>query len=323
MKQVRLSNQHVWLFISRLQPAHKWHLSAIEQSIAQGITHILLWIWSADKEMTQDNPFSYKQRELIATALIEEIQKKYPDITISVHPIIDFGNNEQWKNYVETSLPEFDTIVTWNPIVKELLWKNRQVFTPNHTDIPYRGTHIRNQIMNEDRENIKKSVPELVIDQLRAIDAPRIMKTINELQPQPVRLATDIITLHEWKYVLIKRKHAPFGIALPWWMLDNGERLHECAKREWGEELFKEDDLKKNIQITSEQPLRINDKPNRDPRWRVISFIYEWVIKGWTLHASDDAAELLFVDPADIESIPDSQFAFLDHKESLLRHRDW
>ncbi len=316
---------NTWLFISRLQPAHSGHLSALNQAISQWVNDIILWIGSADKEMTHNNPFSFDQRKWFATALASELAKNHPEINVSVHPIIDFWNNEQRKNYISSSLPSFDTIITWNPIIKEVIWIDKKIIVPNHTDMPYRGTHIRHQIMNENRATIKQSVPQLVIDHLLAIDAPRIMKTINKLQPQQPKLATDIITMYEWNFVLIKRTYAPHWLSLAWWMLDPWERLRECAKREGEEELFQENDALKNIKITSQQPLRINDDPERDPRWRVISFVYQWIIQWWTLSASSDAdaiAWIQLINPNNIESIPDEDFAFLDHKKSLLRYRD-
>lgn len=267
--------------------------------------------------MTINNPFSFKQRVRFAESIFTLLNQDHPDIETELHAIIDFWDNTQRKSYIQKELPEFDTIITGNPIVEEVR-SDKQLFKPKITSLPYRWTHIRHQIQNEDRKTLKQSVPDAVLNDLQVIDAPRILQSINKLQPQLPKLAADIITTYQWKIVLIKRKFAPYGLALAWWMLEGDEQLHQTALREWLEELFPHDDLEKSLTIWNTQPFFTLDKPKRDPRWRIISCVYEATITWWTPQASDDAKDIVYIDPADLNAIPDEDFAFIDHKEVLL-----
>jgi nicotinamide mononucleotide adenylyltransferase len=132
----------------------------------------------------------------IGQALIDTLQQRYPAVDISLHGIQDFGDNGQWRSFIENDLPDFDTMITGNPIVKEI-WPDKNIFIPSKAEVPYRGTHIRHQLLQGDRETLKLSVPDLVSNALRSIDAEKIMQDIEKLQPQPPKLAVDIIAMYE------------------------------------------------------------------------------------------------------------------------------
>lgn len=108
--------------------------------------------------------------------------------------------------------------------------------------------------------------------------------------PVTPKLTVDTVAvcLHEGKLkvILIERKNAPFGWALPGGFVDVGERLEAAAIRE----LFEETNCKTNY-ITF---FDMYDKPDRDPRGHNISavFIGHFNFNDNTLKAKDDAKNL-------------------------------
>lgn len=311
------------LFISRLQTAHNGHLSAMRQGIEQWAKRILLGIGSANKERTPDNPLTFEERKNIATMMINMLREEYPIIDIQIYSIPDFGDGVAWKNYIDTTLPYFDTILSGNDTVSKMR-PEKQVIVPQ-MHVPYRWTHIRYQLARENRTILKESIPSQLLDVLKNdIKAHEIIQSIEKLQPQAPKIATDLIIIHEGKYILWRRKFAPLGLALLGGMLDSGERVSECALREWYEELFDPHDTEQKIELVSQEPLRIQDDPLRDPRWHTISFVYEAKILGGKPIGSDDIEEwLVFITPEELDTISEEEFAFSDHRKSLIRHKNF
>lgn len=111
--------------------------------------------------------------------------------------------------------------------------------------------------------------------------------------------------------MLIKRKNEPFAgkWAFPGGFLDEDETLLQCAIRELQEET--------EIQLTGLKFLCMADKPDRDPRGRVISAIYYIVLNEKPLAiANDDAQDVQWFN---IEQLPPLAF---DHNEIIKRAID-
>jgi ADP-ribose pyrophosphatase YjhB (NUDIX family) len=105
------------------------------------------------------------------------------------------------------------------------------------------------------------------------------------------------------KIVLIKRRNAPFGWALPGGFVDYGESLEEAAVREAKEETSLDIELLSQFHAYS--------NPRRDPRLHTISTVF--IAQGRGIpRAADDACELRVLEPGKI-SLP---LAF-DHREIL------
>lgn len=98
----------------------------------------------------------------------------------------------------------------------------------------------------------------------------------------PVPTVDCIVELTGDRIVLIKRKNAPLGWALPGGFVDEGEPLHAACVREVREETGLEVDL-------SEQFFTYSD-PARDPRRHTISTVYIGWAQGEPA-GGDDAAE--------------------------------
>lgn len=123
---------------------------------------------------------------------------------------------------------------------------------------------------------------------------------------QWVAATADVVLLTPQGVLLVRRAHDPFEghWALPGGFLNEGERASAAAYRELEEET--------GISTGGLKFLTYVDTPKRDPRGRVISFVFF----GTTLNdvdpqAADDAAEVGFFD---LDALPEMAF---DHEAIL------
>jgi 8-oxo-dGTP diphosphatase len=124
--------------------------------------------------------------------------------------------------------------------------------------------------------------------------------------PKPT---VDLIIYKKWdqqiKVVLIKRKNAPIGWALPGGFVDEGEAVEDAARREGVEET--------GLHVELEELLYVYSNPSRDPRQHNISIIFTATISGdQSPVGMDDAAEAQWFN---LESLP-SPIVF-DHQQVL------
>jgi len=112
-------------------------------------------------------------------------------------------------------------------------------------------------------------------------------------RPSTPLLAADIIIrLHDRPddVILIERRNAPLGLALPGGFVDLGERVEVAAVREAQEEVM--------LQVELVQLLGIYSDPQRDPRGHTATAVYVANAEG-VPQAADDARQVRIVDPAD------------------------
>jgi ADP-ribose pyrophosphatase YjhB (NUDIX family) len=95
------------------------------------------------------------------------------------------------------------------------------------------------------------------------------------------RATVDVIIELAGGIVLIERRHAPFGWAIPGGFVDDGERAEDAARREMREET--------SLDVELIDLLGVYSDPARDPRGRTISTVYVGPAGG-TPRADDDAA---------------------------------
>jgi len=116
----------------------------------------------------------------------------------------------------------------------------------------------------------------------RTIRCPNCLKEI-EVYQNPIPTVDIIIETESKGVILIKRKNAPYGWAIPGGFVDYGESLEEAAIREAREET--------NLDIKQLRQFHTYSDPNRDPRHHSISTVYIANGKGIP-QAKDDALEI-------------------------------
>lgn len=116
-----------------------------------------------------------------------------------------------------------------------------------------------------------------------------------------------LIDRHDSPVVLIERKNAPFGWALPGGFVDVGETLEQAACREAQEET--------SLVVTLQRLLGCYSRPERDPRGHTISAVYIADAQG-TPQARDDAKHL---DIFELAHLP--EVLVFDHSRILQDYR--
>lgn len=136
--------------------------------------------------------------------------------------------------------------------------------------------------------------------------------------PRP-NITVDVIYKNPYRGILlIRRKNFPDAgkLACPGGHLESNERLLDCGKREFKEE----------VGFTPHNPFRlvgIFDKIERDPRDRYISVVYavDWSPLDPQPIAGDDAAECIFMTTEalydHIKLFGEDAILAIDHKEIL------
>jgi 8-oxo-dGTP diphosphatase len=105
-------------------------------------------------------------------------------------------------------------------------------------------------------------------------------------RPETPFLAVDgIINLQDERgrflgIVLIERKYPPVGLALPGGFVEVGESVEEAVIREMKEET--------SLDVIALRQFRVYSEPDRDPRFHVVSVVFECVARGEP-KGSDDA----------------------------------
>lgn len=299
------------LFLGRVQPPHLWYIDALNQATAQWITKILIWIGSSDKEYSADNPFTLEERKEMMRKLIQSQDNKILlQACENIYWIPDFNNDELWKNYILENIPQFDYIISGNPWVCDIFNKTGIKTISIKRNIEISASTIRKWLSQWNKVDCMEFVPENVIKYIEQIWWIKRLNTLLKERLIP-RLAVDIVLFDEHgNLVLIKRKHPPYGLAIPGGMVEYGEEPSISAVREAKEELWVD------IQIIwdKNKPFGVYWDPQRDPRGHVISIVYKWQIIWWELKAWDDAAQIVLVKPSDFRQ---HKLAF-DHDKILL-----
>jgi len=294
-----------WLFITRCQPGfHDGHIDSINEAYDAGIEKIIIWVGSADKEWTKDNPFTYDERKKMIELSIKE---HLPTKDIEIYPIPHSNDSEQWKNYILKNLPEFDYLISSNPMVWEgFKWANKD-FLKTSVTTNTRSSVLRNKISMWDYQYLYQVLSKNVVEYLKNIKSFERLKDIFQDEKITPNIVTDAVFCdQEWKLVLIQRNNTPAWIALPWWFVNYGESTQDACIRKAKEETWAD------IKII--RLVWIYDNLSRDPRDHNISAVYQVELIGNKVDRNSGNKKVLKVNIADLNQI---EFAFIDHKKMI------
>jgi len=294
-----------WLFITRCQPGfHDWHIDSINESINAWMDKIIIWVWSADKEFTKDNPFTYDERKHMIELSLKEF---IPNLEIEIYPIPHSNDSEQWKNYILNNIPEFDYIISSNPMVWEGFKNANKLFFQTSVTTNTRASIIRNKISMWDYQYLYQVLSKNVVEYLQEIEAFERLKNIFKDERVTPNIVTDAVFCdEEWKLILIKRNNPPLWIALPWWFVNYWESTEQACIRKVKEETWADVKIKKLVWIY--------DNLSRDPRDHNISAVYEVKL---TWSEVDRSSGNKIVEKVNIQDIDQINFAFPDHKKMI------
>lgn len=125
--------------------------------------------------------------------------------------------------------------------------------------------------------------------------------------PGPVA-TVDIIIENGGGIVLIDRKNAPCGWALPGGFVDEGEKIEDAARREAKEET--------GLDVTLTHLLGVYSDPSRDPRQHTISVLYIATAAG-TPRGADDALAAKVFAPSEIPPL------CFDHDQMMADYKEF
>lgn len=100
--------------------------------------------------------------------------------------------------------------------------------------------------------------------------------------PRTPPVTVDVVLRLEGGIVLVRRKHAPLGWALPGGFVDVGETVEAAAAREALEET--------GLRVTLDELLHVYSDPARDPRGQTVSVTFLAHAEG-VPQGGDDAAD--------------------------------
>jgi len=294
-----------WLFITRCQPGfHDWHIDSINEALRAGMDKIIIWVWSADKEFTKDNPFTYDERKYMIEVSLKEF---IPNLEIEIYPIPHSNDGEQWKNYILKNLPEFDYIISSNPMVWEWFKDANKLFFQTSVTTNTRASVIRNKISMWDYQYLYQVLSNKVVEYLQEIKAFERLKDIFKDERVTPNIVTDAVFCdEEWKLVLVQRNNPPLWIALAGWFVNYWESTEEACIRKAKQETWADVKIKKLVWIY--------DNLSRDPRDHNISAVYEVEILG---NKIDRTSGNKIVKKVDIQDLDKIDFAFPDHKKMI------
>ena len=174
----------VGVIIARLQPIHKGHLELVRQALNEN-DEVLILVGSADK-LNKRNPIPIAMRlDLAKRAIAEEFGDNADKVKIM--PLNDLtdetDNSHDWGFYLyskivsETYNPNFtiyysdgfEIITTWFP---SFLLRNNvslALLARNATVEGISATKIREYILEENEEELKKYVPNCVFEMRKTI----------------------------------------------------------------------------------------------------------------------------------------------------------
>ncbi|MBU0671372.1 MAG: nicotinamide-nucleotide adenylyltransferase [Patescibacteria group bacterium] len=150
------------LFIGRFQPLHIGHINALKQiETNPEVDEIIIGVGSSQYSNTEDNPYSFEQREIFINKVLKgKLGKPYKIIAIP-----DIHDEKNWVAHVQKIIPDFDLVFTGNDWVGELFKEKNIPLREIKFNVDVSGTDLR-RLMREKDEKWKEYVPEELIEEI-------------------------------------------------------------------------------------------------------------------------------------------------------------
>lgn len=163
------------LILGRFQPPHAGHLYAIRQT-AQAYDQVVVLVGSAQESYTPANPFTAGER-------IEMLEAALEDAGVGntrIYPIQDIHRHAQWVAYVDSQVPEYDVVVTNNPLTRTLFGQAGYEIEEleMHRRNECSGTRIRARLA--EGKDVGDRVPQAVARLLDRVDAADRIQALAE-----------------------------------------------------------------------------------------------------------------------------------------------
>ena len=163
------------LCIGRFQPFHNGHLKLI-QNIQSKYDEIIIGIGSSQYCYDKQNPFTIEERRV----MIEKTLKENKITNFIIFEISDINNYPKWVSHVESIVPDFDAVISNNPITTALFNKKgyRVIKSRFYNRKDFSGKEIRKKIISN--EEWEKSIPKTVYNIIKKIDGVKRIKSLSK-----------------------------------------------------------------------------------------------------------------------------------------------
>jgi ADP-ribose pyrophosphatase YjhB (NUDIX family)/nicotinamide mononucleotide adenylyltransferase len=316
------------LFLSEFQPVHMGLEKVLQENISKDIIEVLFCIDWAYRKLSDETPFSTKEREDMISILMKKHNVQYNFLHLRDE------DTDEWRALsIKNMLQPLSwiTVLSDNKKTHEIvswLWYDGKEVDSRW----YTPGILRNQIASGHISALQHKIPQDIVDYIWSInwfERSRNMK-INVFHGPSITV--DVIARNKkWEIAIIDRWREPFGKALPGWFIDYAEWGSTAAARECIEETntvwifatthhqamvekkISELLAKNEKQYPYEQqPFYVMTDPNRDKRGHLMTLWYIIDVQNANeLTALDDAAWVQFMDP----------YVALDHSEIFTDHK--
>lgn len=161
------------LFIGRFQPFHKGHLKVILEA-SKKYNEVIIGIGSSQYSDTNDNPFTYEERNL----MIDKSLKNKGINNYSIVSIPDIHNPPKWVDHVRSIISDFDIVLSNNDFTRHLFTEKGYSVkkTPLYNKDKFSGKVIRGRIRND--ETWENLVPREVFKIIKKIKGENRIKKL-------------------------------------------------------------------------------------------------------------------------------------------------
>lgn len=296
--------------IGRFQPFHLGHEYLLKQA-AEGATHLLVLIGSAEQARTPKNPFTANER-----AAMIRTMGVFPGIGLSIQYLHDFKYNEpRWLEQVQEKIEEMCanndiskkdvTLVGHEKDSSSYYLKVFPQYKQRMVDFYMTATVFNDRTKCMDATRIRELMFENEFSFLRGVVSERVLKYLadfshtpefeqlqgeyNQLKAYkqswaaapyaPTFVTADAVVFQSGHVLLVQRQATTYGgllWALPGGFIDASERARDTALRE----LVEETKIKvpRKILEASVREARVFDAPDRSLRGRTITHAFSVVL---------------------------------------------